>query len=55
MSDFEMEPLVRNAWYIGAWANELCFHGLLQHLHQPEHATETTLKRATTNAAKEIT
>ena len=23
MSVFEMEPLVRNAWYIGAWANEL--------------------------------
>ena len=23
MSDFEMEPLVKNAWYIGAWANEL--------------------------------
>jgi phenylpropionate dioxygenase-like ring-hydroxylating dioxygenase large terminal subunit len=23
MSDFAMEPLVYNAWYIGAWANEL--------------------------------
>ena len=23
MSDFAMQPLVRNAWYIGAWAHEL--------------------------------
>ncbi len=23
MSDFAMEPLVKNAWYIGAWAHEL--------------------------------
>ena len=23
MSEFAMEPLVRNAWYIGAWSHEL--------------------------------